>query len=134
MENREELKRFQADMTTDRELYRKLEEIGRRMLKDGSKESDNELMAKAAAELGYSITAAELERAEAAAEEVDDNQLEGVCGGANNDSGSGCLTDCKVNFACTNTINKPNSAGYYDQCRRYPYNDSGNSYLDILPK
>lgn len=134
MENREELKRFQADMTTDRELYRKLEEIGRRMLKDGSKESGNELMAKAAKELGYSVTAAELERAEAAAEEVDDNQLEGVCGGANNDSGSGCLTDCKVNFACTNTINKPNSAGYYDQCRRYPYNDSGNSYLDILPK
>ena len=134
MENREELKRFQEDMRADRELYRKLEEIGRRMMIDGSKKSGNELMAKAAKELGYSVTAAELERAEAAAEEVDDNQLEGVCGGANNDSGSGCLTDCKVNFACTNTINKPNSAGYYDQCRRYPYNDSGNSYLDILPK
>ena len=133
MENREELKRFLADIQADRELYRKVEEIGRRMVEAGSKKSGNELMAKAAAELGYSITAAELERAEAAAEEVDDNQLEGVCGGANNDSGSGCLTDCTVNFACTTTINKPNSAGYYEQCRRYPYDDSGHSYFDHDP-
>ena len=81
MENREELKRFQEDMRADRELYRKLEEIGRRMMIDGSKKSGNELMAKAAKELGYSVTAAELERAEAAAEELDDNQLEGVSGG-----------------------------------------------------
>lgn len=130
MEMSKELQRFLEDMKADRELYRKLEEIGRRMMIAGSKESGNELMAKAAAELGYSVTAAELERAEAAAEEVDDNQLEGVCGGANNDSGSGCLTDCKVNFACTSTTNKPNSAGYYEQCRRYPYDDSGLTYLD----
>lgn len=133
MENREELKRFLADIQADRELYRKVEEIGRRMMIAGSKKSGNELMAKAAAELGYSVTAAELERAEAAAEELDDNQLEGVSGGANNDSGSGCLTDCTVNFACTATVNKPNSDGYYEQCRRYPYDDSGNSYLDHVP-
>ena len=133
MENREELKRFQEDMRADRELYRKLEEIGRRMMIDGSKKSGNELMAKAAKELGYSVTAAELERAEAAAEELDDNQLEAVSGGANNDSGSGRLTDCTLNFACTATINKPNSDGYYEQCRRYPYDDSGYSYLDHDP-
>ena len=133
MENREELKRFLADIQADRELYRKVEEIGRRMMIDGSKKSGNELMAKAAKELGYSVTAAELERAEAAAEELDDNQLEGVSGGANNDSGSGRLTDCTVNFACTAAVNKPNSDGYYEQCRRYPYDDSGYSYLNQGP-
>ena len=52
MENREELKRFLADIQADRELYRKLEEIGRRMAEAGSDESNNELVAKAAAELG----------------------------------------------------------------------------------
>ena len=117
MENREELKRFQADMTTDRALYRKLEEIGRRMLKEGSTESGCELMAKAAKELGYSVTAAELERAEAAAEVLDDNQLEAVSGG-------GVLKDeeaCTYFLTCNSQIVLDvNELG--DYCRRFPYN------------
>ena len=117
MENREELKRFQADMTTDRALYRKLEEIGRRMLKDGSTESGCELMAKAAKEMGYSVTAAELERAEAAAEVLDDNQLEAVSGG-------GVLKDeeaCTYFLTCNSQIVLDvNELG--DYCRRFPYN------------
>ena len=119
MENREELKRFQEDMKADRELYRKLEEIGRRMLKDGCKESGNELMAKAAKELGYSITAAELERAEAAAEELDDDQLDGVSGGFTADESG--KADCTQNFTCGQTICLPSADSYYYQCRRYPY-------------
>ena len=117
MKNREELKRFQADMTTDRALYRKLEEIGRRMLKEGSTESGCELMAKAAKELGYSVTAAELERAEAAAEVLDDNQLEAVSGG-------GVLKDeevCTYFLTCNSQIVLDvNELG--DSCRRFPYN------------
>ena len=117
MENREELKRFQEDMRADRELYRKLEEIGRRMMIDGSKKSGNELMAKAAKELGYSVTAAELERAEAAAEELDDNQLEAVSGG-------GVLKDeeaCTYFLTCNSQIVLDvNELG--DYCRRFPYN------------
>ena len=117
MENREELKRFQADMTTDRALYRKLEEIGRRMLKEGSTEIGCELMAKAAKELGYSVTAAELERAEAAAEVLDDNQLEAVSGG-------GVLKDeevCTYFLTCNSQIVLDvNELG--DYCRRFPYN------------
>ena len=117
MENREELKRFQEDMRADRELYRKLEEIGRRMMIDGSKKSGNELMAKAAKELGYSVTAAELERAEAAAEVLDDNQLEAVSGG-------GVLKDeeaCTYFLTCNSQIVLDvNELG--DYCRRFPYN------------
>ena len=117
MENREELKRFQEDMKADRALYRKLEEIGRRMLKEGSKESGCELMAKAAKELGYSVTAAELERAEAAAEVLDDNQLEAVSGG-------GVLKDeeaCTYFLTCNSQIVLDvNELG--DYCRRFPYN------------
>ena len=119
MENREELKRFQEDMKADRALYRKLEEIGRRMLKNGSKESGCELMAKAAKELGYSVTAAELERMEAAAEELDDAQMEGVSGGFDpNDSNK---ADCIQNFTCGQSICLPEADGIYTQCRRYPY-------------
>ena len=117
MENREELKRFLADIQADRELYRKLEEIGRRMAEAGSDESNNELVAKAAAELGYSITAAELERAEAAAEVLDDNQLEAVSGG-------GVLKDeeaCTYFLTCNSQIVLDvNELG--DYCRRFPYN------------
>ena len=107
----------QEDMRADRELYRKLEEIGRRMMIDGSKKSGNELMAKAAKELGYSVTAAELERAEAAAEVLDDNQLEAVSGG-------GVLKDeevCTYFLTCNSQIVLDvNELG--DYCRRFPSN------------
>ena len=116
MENREELKRFQEDMKADRELYRKLEEIGRRMLKEGSKESGNELMAKAAKELGYSVTAAELERAEAAAEELDDDQLEEVSGGSDARCDHGY--DCSRSYGWVPT----------PPCARSPYHDENNDY------
>lgn len=110
MENREELKRFLADIQADRELYRKVEAIGRRMMIAGSKKSGNELMAKAAAELGYSVTAAELERAEAATEELDDDQLEAVSGGA-----------CYKGYDCIR------STGLVDApCARSPYHDANN--------
>ena len=128
MENREELNRFQADMTTDRELYRKLEEIGRRMLKDGSKESSSELMAKAAKELGYSVTAAELERMEAEAEGLDDDQLEAVSGGST--AAENLIpTSCKINFTCGQSICTPDSDGIYRQCRRYPYEAASDPNL-----
>ena len=116
MENREELKLFLADIQADRELYRKLEEIGRRMAEAGSDESNNELVAKAAAELGYSITAAELERAEAAAEELDDDQLEEVSGGSDARCDHGY--DCSRSYGWVPT----------PPCARSPYHDENNDY------
>ncbi|MDD6050147.1 MAG: hypothetical protein PUC00_02570 [Clostridiales bacterium] len=119
MEMSKELQRFLEDVKADRNLYRKAEVIGRRMLKEGSKDSSNELLSKAVAELGYSITAAELERAEAAAEEVDDNQLEGVSGGDGlpaNDQ----FESCNLSLVCKQHLELPDEYGNYDVCHRYP--------------
>ena len=114
MENRKELKRFLADIRADRELFQKVEEIGRRMVEAGSDESNNELVAKAAAELGYSITAAELERAEAAAEELDDDQLEEVSGGSDARCDHGY--DCSRSYGWVPT----------PPCARSPYHNENN--------
>ena len=110
MENREELKRFLADIHADRELYRKVEEIGQRMVEAGSDESNNELVAKAAKELGYAFTVAELERATAATEELDDDQLEEVSGGA-----------CFKGFTCSRSTGL-----VVAPCARSPYQDENN--------
>lgn len=130
MEMSKELQRFLEDVKSDRNLYRKAEEIGRQMLKAGSKDSSSELLSKAVAELGYSITAAELERVKAVAEELDDDQLNGVSGG-NDNSTERDRQNCNVNFSCTAHVNIPDSEGiYHDFCHRFPYNDSGDSYLN----
>ena len=98
MENREELKRFLADIQADRELYRKLEEIGRRMAEAGSDESNNELVAKAAAE------------------ELDDDQLEEVSGGSDARCDHGY--DCSRSYGWVPT----------PPCARSPYHDENNDY------
>ena len=113
MANREEVKRFLADIHADKELYLKVEEIGRRMVEAGSDESNSELVAKAAAELGYSITAAELERAIAANEELDDDQLEDVSGGSD--------TRCDHGHDCSRSYGWVNAP-----CARSPYHDANN--------
>ena len=115
MENREELKRFLADIQADRALYLKVEDLGRRMVEAGSDESNSELVANAAAELGYSITAAELERATAAAEELDDDQLEEVSGGEQG--------RCSHGFYCSRTYGWDGNV----PCARPPYTDSNNN-------
>ena len=116
MENREELKRFLADIQADRALYLKVEDLGRRMVEAGSDESNSELVANAAAELGYSITAAELERATAAAEELDDDQLEDVSGGEED-------ARCDHGFYCSRTYGWAGPV----PCAREPYQDSNNT-------
>ena len=84
MATSEELKRLDADLASDKELKKKFYETIDRIANDSKPESDGELFAKAAAELGYSISAADFERLDAENEEVSAEELENAAGGAFN--------------------------------------------------
>mgnify|MGYP007101919737 FL=1 len=79
----EEMKRFDADMNSKEELVAKFGEICDRLSKEmqGSGASEFELMAKAANELGYQITAEEMERNTVEKETVDPEELASAVGG-----------------------------------------------------
>ena len=79
----EEMKRFDSDMNSKEELVARYWEICDRLSKEmkGSGASETELMAKAANELGYQITAEDLERSIADHETLDPEELAVVTGG-----------------------------------------------------
>ena len=77
----EEMKRFETDLNASEELRNKLaacyEQLGGKA--DGA--LDDELMAKAAAALGYQVTDADFAKARAKAEELSGEDLDMVSGG-----------------------------------------------------
>lgn len=76
-----EMIRMEADMAASEELRGKLEAAMKRIAEAGEAKSDGEIFEKAAAELGYHITAAELERLSAENEAVSPDELEQATGG-----------------------------------------------------
>ena len=62
MKKAEELKRFEHDLKESADLRAKLEKEIRRVFEAKEAESDGEAIAKAAAELGYTLTREEMER------------------------------------------------------------------------
>lgn len=73
--------RMEADMAASEELRGQLEAAMKRIAEAGEVKSDGEIFEKAAAELGYHITAGELERLSAENEAVSPDELEQVTGG-----------------------------------------------------
>lgn len=89
------MKRFEADLRANKELRQKYEEACQNIAKAGEGKSDGEVLAKTAAELGYAISVADLERSFAAAQELDSAQLAKVSGGLTEDeegNDSYCIT------------------------------------------
>lgn len=86
----EELKRFEMDIRSNPELTEKLYQLLAEMGKSCEPKSDSEAVSIAAARLGYTFSAAELERASAEAQELDAEELNQVSGG---DSDDMCGTD-----------------------------------------
>ena len=76
-----ELTRMEETLRNDTELQKKYEETCKRIAESGEAKSDGEIMVKAAAELGFSITIEDMERAKAASEELSDDELDKVAGG-----------------------------------------------------
>ena len=77
----EEMIRFAKDLNEKEDLKEKLDEVTRKLLEDKKAESDGELMVKAAEELGYHFTIADLEQSKAEAEALDPEDLAAVSGG-----------------------------------------------------
>ena len=97
MSNLNELKRFENDLKANKELRKKLDEAVKRIAAEGLAQSDGEVMAAAAKELGYDVSVAALEQAKAEAETLDPEELAAVAGGfGDKEDGDGhdawCLT------------------------------------------
>ena len=96
----EEMRRMEEDMNSSAELREKLDAAVKRIVGEGQIGSDGELFEKAAAELGYKITAAELERFAAEQEEIDPEELEQAAGGKMNEDGDGHDAWCVFGYHC----------------------------------
>ena len=95
MNNNTELTRMEDALRSDEELRKKLEEACKTIAESGEAKNDGEVMVKAAAELGFSITIEELERAFASAEELSEEELNNVAGGFDDCSSSDIGEDDK---------------------------------------
>ena len=80
MSKSEELLRLEHDMAEQPELREKLDAEIKRVAEAGEAKSDGEIMVKAAAALGYTVSVEELERAAADLEKLDDDELEAAGG------------------------------------------------------
>lgn len=72
---------FEAALQQSKELQEKFASAKARIAESGEAASDAELLVKAAAEVGYTLTVEELERAIAQAQEVNEEELAKVAGG-----------------------------------------------------
>lgn len=77
-----ELERFMRDVEADEDLAKKFGTVANRIALADKNLSEAEVKSRAANELGYKVTATQLEIAAAENELLDDDELEQVAGGA----------------------------------------------------
>lgn len=75
------LKEFDKVLANDEDLKKTFEEKCRKIAEKKEAANDEELIVKAAKELGYELSIPELERMKAESEELDEVELEQVSGG-----------------------------------------------------
>ena len=97
MSNFENIKAFETALKESKELLENFETAAKRIMENKEASCDGELMVKAAAEVGYTLSMAELERAFAQSQELSDEDLDKVAGG-------GIFADpdawCMKDYAC----------------------------------
>ena len=81
MSKSENLLAFEAALKESRELQEAFETAKKRIAENKEAASDSEMLAKAAAEVGYTLSVAEIDRVLAEAQEISDEDLETVSGG-----------------------------------------------------
>ena len=77
-----ELKQFDAEIAGDEELRRKFADAYKRIRESDGDATRAETFVQAAAEIGYSISLPEIERAQAEAQNLSDSELDAVAGGS----------------------------------------------------
>ncbi|MGN0693045.1 MAG: Nif11-like leader peptide family RiPP precursor [Oscillospiraceae bacterium] len=124
MKQSEEMKRLETELEKDENLRKALEENCRRIAESGEAKSDGEVMVKAAAELGFSITIEDLERAKAASEELSDDEMDKIAGGTSYEDDKGHDNSCFSLWHCftitchseTTTHQENCWSNYYEYC------------------
>ena len=97
MKKSDEIKRLENDLGASPELRKKFTDTVGRIAAEGQAMSDGEAFEKAAAELGYTITAAELERLSAEMQEINPDELALASGGEDVPED---VTFCLFSYGC----------------------------------
>lgn len=84
---------FEAAMKGNKELQEKFAAAQKRIVESKEAKSDGEILVKAAAEVGFTLTVEDFERALAGSQEVSDEELDMVSGGAASSSDYWCWVD-----------------------------------------
>ena len=81
MSKSENIKALEAALQESKELQENFETAAKRIMENKEASCDGELLVKAAAEVGYTLNVAELERAFAQIQELSDEELGQISGG-----------------------------------------------------
>ena len=112
MSKSENILAFEAAMKENKELHEKYEAALKRIVENKEAANDGEALVKAAAEVGFTVTMAELERSVAQNQELSDDDLEMVIGGCDCNDHRG---ECFFDYSCTLTF-KHGSTCKTDEC------------------
>ena len=112
MSKSENMLAFETALKENKELQEKFEAAAKRMT-ENKEAQGNEVLIKAAAEVGFTLTLAEVERAMAESEEIGDDELAEVVGGINIFKGEWCPFSYSCFFffrtqTCEPKTNTPN--------------------------
>ena len=84
---------FEAALKENKELQDKFAAAKKRIVENKEAEDNAEALVKAAAEIGFTLTVAEVERAIAEAQELSDEDLAKVAGGSSEKPDEWCMAD-----------------------------------------
>jgi predicted ribosomally synthesized peptide with nif11-like leader len=112
MSKSENIQAFEAALAENKELHEKYEAALKRIVENKEAANDGEALVKAAAEVGFTVTMAELERSVAQNQELSDDDLEMVSGGCDCNDHRG---ECFYDYSCTLAF-KHGSTCKTDEC------------------
>ena len=111
MSKSENILAFEAALQGSKELQEKFVAAQKRIFENKEAEGHAEVVVKAAAEVGFTLTVAEVERTIAEAQELSEEELGNVAGGA---TSSWCASD--YNFIMSFGSSSKNQPGKMNNC------------------
>lgn len=113
MSKSENILAFEAAMRENEELLQKFVAAQKRIVENKEAANDGELMVKAAAEVGFTLTIEELERFMAQSQEVDEEELATISGGSETEQRDG---ECWKDYYCHWILKFTNDDETYHAC------------------
>jgi predicted ribosomally synthesized peptide with nif11-like leader len=114
MSKSENMLAFEAALKENKELQEKFAAAQKRIVENKEASSDGEVLVKAAAEVGFTLTMEELERFFAQSQELCDEDLDKVAGGAAAKNDDWCWFDHHCYIAFLHTDDGSTTANCWD--------------------